>query len=95
MQQALAAQGQEVRWHVAKRLKTIGQIVEGCQKRLAQAYEKLKAQVRARVGHPFHIVKNIFKYKKTRYHGLAKNDAQLHVLFALSNLTMVRGQLRP
>ena len=42
---------------------------------MAQAYEQLKAQVRSRVGHPFHVVKNIFKYKKTRYKGLAKNDA--------------------
>jgi transposase, IS5 family len=36
---------------------------------------KLKAQVRAYVEHPFHIVKNPFRYKKTRYNGLAKNDA--------------------
>ena len=70
-------------------------MAEGWQKNLVQAYEKLKAQVRARVEHPFHIVKNIFKYKKTRYKGLAKNDAQLNMLFALSNLYMVRGQLRP
>jgi len=47
------------------------------------------------VEHPFHIVKNIFRYKKTRYKGLAKNNAQLNVLFALSNLYLVRGQLRP
>ena len=45
--------------------------------------------------HPFHVVKNIFKYKKTRYKGLAKNDAQLNMLFALSNLYMVRAELRP
>ena len=68
---------------------------DGWQKDLAQAYEKLKARVRAYVEHPFHVVKNIFKYKKTRYKGLAKNDAQLNVLFALSNLYMVRGELRP
>jgi IS5 family transposase len=95
MQAALAANGQEVKWHIAKRRSTIEKLVDGWQKNLAQAYEKLKAQVRARVEHPFHIVKNIFKYKKTRYKGLAKNDAQLNVLFALSNLYMVRGQLRP
>lgn len=59
------------------------------------AYEKLKEQVRARVEHPFHVVKNIFRYKKTRYKGLAKNDAQLNVLFALGNLNMVREKLRP
>ena len=45
--------------------------------------------------HPFHIVKNIFKYKKTRDKGLVKNDAQLNVLLALSNLYMVRGELSP
>ena len=95
MQAALAANGQTVQWHIAKRRKTIEKLAEGWQKSLVQAYEKLKAQVRARVEHPFHVVKNIFKYKKTRYKGLAKNDAQLNVLFALSNLYMVREKLRP
>jgi len=95
MQETLAANGQEVRWHIAKRRKSIEKLAEGWQKSLAQAYEKLKAQVRAYVEHPFHVIKNIFKYKKTRYKGLAKNDAQLNMLFALSNLYMVRGQLRP
>jgi IS5 family transposase len=95
MQEALAANAQTVQWHVAKRRKTIKKLAEGWQKSLAQAYEKLKAQVRARVEHPFHVVKNIFHYKKTRYKGLSKNDAQLNVLFALSNLYMVREKLRP
>ena len=95
MQAALAANDQTVQWHVAKRRKSIDKLDEGWQKSLAQAYEKIKAQVRAYVEHPFHIVKNIFKYKKTRYKGLAKNDAQLNALFALSNLYMVRAELRP
>jgi hypothetical protein len=84
-----------MKWHIAKRRKTLEKLVDGWQKDLVQAYEKLKAQVRARVEHPFHIVKNIFKHKKARYRGLANNNAQLNVLFALSNLYMVRGQLRP
>jgi transposase, IS5 family len=95
MQKALSAHGQEVRWHIAKRRTTIEKMAEGWQKSLAQAYEKLKAQVRARVEHPFHVIKNIFRYKKTRYKGLAKNDSQINVLFALSNLYMVREKLRP
>ena len=95
MQQALNANEQTVQWHVAKRRSTIEKLAEGWQKSMAQVYEKLKAQVRSRVEHPFHVVKNIFKYKKTRYKGLSKNDAQLNVLFALSNLYMVRGELRP
>jgi IS5 family transposase len=95
MQAALEANAQEVQWHVAKRRKTLEKLADGWQKDLAQADEKLKAQVRAYVEHPFHIVKNIFKHKKVRYKGLAKNDAQLNVLFALSNLYRVREQLRP
>ena len=62
------------------------QMPECWQKDLALAYEKLKASIRAKVGHPFHIVKNIFKHKKTRYKGISKNDAQLNVLFALRAL---------
>jgi len=95
VQQALNTNEQTVQWHVAKRRSTIEKLADGWQKSMAQAYEKLKAQVRSRVEHPFHVVKNIFKYKKTRYKGLAKNDAQLNVLFALSNLYMVRAELRP
>jgi IS5 family transposase len=90
MQAARATNGQAVKWHIAKRRKTIEKLADGWQKTLAQAYEKLKAQVRARVEHPFHAIKNIFGYKKTRYKGLAKNDAQLNMLFALRNLYMVR-----
>lgn len=95
MQQALNANEQTVQWHVAKRRSTMEKLADGWQKSMAQAYEKLKAQVRSRVEHPFHVLKNIFKYKKARYKGLAKNDAQLNVLFALSNLYMVRAELRP
>jgi len=70
-------------------------MAEGWRKDLALAHEKLKASIRAKVEHPFHIVKNIFKHKKVRYKGLKKNDAQLHVLFALSNLYRVREKLCP
>jgi IS5 family transposase len=95
MRQTLATNEQTVKWHVAKRRKTIEKMVEGWQKTMVQAYEKLKAQVRAYVEHPFHVIKNIFKYKKVRYKGLAKNDAQLNMLFALGNLYTARGELRP
>ena len=40
---------------------------EGWQKDLALAYEKLKARIRAKVEHPFQVVKNLFKHNKTRY----------------------------
>ena len=45
------------------------------------------------VEHPFHIVKNLFRHKKLRYRGLNKNTAQLHTLFALANLVIVKQAL--
>lgn len=42
------------------------------------------------VEHPFHIVKNLFKFRKVRYRGMRKNTAQLEVLFALANLVIAR-----
>ena len=95
MKAALATNEQEVKWRIAKRRKTVQKMAEGWQKSLAQAYEKLKAKIRARVEHPFHIIKNIFKHKKARYKGIAKNNVQLNMLFGLSNLYMARGKLRP
>jgi len=56
-------------------------------------YERAKAQVRARVEHPFHIIKNLFKHRKVRYRGLSKNTAQLYSLFALANLVIARRAL--
>lgn len=55
--------------------------------------EKLKAGIRAKVEHPFRVVKRQFGFVKVRYRGLKKNTAQLVTLFALSNLWMVRGEL--
>ena len=47
---------------------------------------RIIAMVRAKVEHPFRVVKRQFGYVKTRYRGLAKNRAQLFTLFALGNL---------
>ena len=55
--------------------------------------EKLKASVRARVEHPFRVVKRQFGHTKVRYRGLKKNTAQLVTLFALSNIWMARSRL--
>ena len=60
---------------------------------LLDKMEKLKAGVRAKVEHPFWVIKRQFGYIKTRYRGLKKNTAQPVTLFALSNLWMVRGKL--
>ena len=55
--------------------------------------EKLKASVRAKVEHPFRVIKRQFGYVKVRYGGLAKNTAQMITLFALSNLWMARKRI--
>jgi len=47
----------------------------------------------ARIKHPFHVVKNIFKHKKACYKGPAKNAAQLMTLFGLGNLVRAKGSL--
>jgi IS5 family transposase len=86
------AQGPE--WHVAMR--------PGERRKLnpfiaphfeALALEKWKASIRAKVEHPFRVLKRQFGYTKVRYRGLAKNTAQIVTLFALSNLWMARRQL--
>ena len=61
--------------------------------RLLDKVEQLKASMRAKVEHPFRVVKQQFGYAKVRYRGLAKNTARLTMLFALSNLWMARRQL--
>ena len=60
---------------------------------LTDQIERIKASIRAKVEHPFRVIKRQFGHVKVRYRGLAKNTAQLHTLFALSNLWMARGHL--
>jgi IS5 family transposase len=59
----------------------------------AERWEHFKASVRAKVEHPFRVIKRQFGYVKVRYRGLAKNTAQVLTLFALSNLWMARRRL--
>ena len=84
----------DVQWHVAMR--------PGLRKLLDKAdpmdaltdqLERIKASIRAKVEHPFRVIKRQFGHVKVRYRGLAKNTAQLHTLFALANLWMVRKRL--
>jgi len=55
--------------------------------------EHVKARIRAKVEHPFRVIKRQFGFVKVRYRGLMKNTAQLHTLFALSNPWMARHRL--
>ncbi|WP_429573413.1 IS5 family transposase [Paraburkholderia sp. UCT70] len=85
--------GKPVKWRVAAKRGKIKAMQEGPLKDLMIAVERTKAQIRARVEHPFHVVKNLFRHRKVRYKGLAKNTAQLFSLFALANLVIAKNQL--
>ena len=50
--------------------------------------ENRKSSTRAKVEHPYLIVKNYFGYKKAVYRGIRKNLNRFHVLFASANLVM-------
>ncbi|SEM65306.1 Transposase DDE domain-containing protein, partial [Loktanella fryxellensis] len=60
---------------------------------IEETTNRIIAKVRAKVEHPFRVIKCQFGYVKTRYRGLAKNRAQLFTLFALGNLFLVRRKL--
>ena len=84
----------DVAWHVAMRPgKRRALDKDNEVDALLDQIEKLKAGVRAKVEHPFRVIKRQFGFVKVRYRGLKKNTAQLFTLFALSNLWMVRGKL--
>ena len=60
---------------------------------LNERINRVIAMVRARVEHPFRVIKRQFGHVKTRYRGLVKNRARLFTLFALGNLFLVRKRL--
>ncbi|ASK91269.1 IS5 family transposase [Xanthomonas citri] len=85
----------EAAFFIAARPSTIQAIANKCERAQEQRWERFKASVRAKVEHPFRVIKRQFGYTKVRYRGLAKNTAQVLTLFALSNLWMKRKQLLP
>lgn len=84
----IAALERKIDWQIATKRGTIKVLAEGAEKAALKSAEKAKASVRAFVEHPFHIVKNIFRHRKVRYRGLAKNGHQLYVLFGLANVVI-------
>jgi IS5 family transposase len=87
------AEATGVQWQVAMRPGKRKQQKQTPWGALTEQAEKLKASVRAKVEHPFRVIKCQFGFTKVRYRGLAKNTEQLVTLFALSNLWMARRQL--
>jgi len=88
-----ALRDKPLKWHIAMKRGKLKAMAEGPLKELTRRAERLKAQLRSRVEHPFHVIKNLFGHRKVRYRGLAKNTAQLHTLFALANLVIAKKAL--
>ena len=97
-----STRAERIEWKIARRRSEVEKIRRARERVGAMRAEKRKAQIRARVEHPFRVVKCVFGYVKVRFKGLAKNTAQVVTLFALANLYLARkrllattGQLRP
>jgi len=82
-----------VNGHIAVRPGKRKALPETEQGRVLGLIEKAKAQIRARVEHPFRVIKRQFGFCRTRYRGLRKDAAQLITLFALANLFQARRRL--
>ncbi|WP_426078759.1 IS5 family transposase [Janthinobacterium sp. PSPC3-1] len=80
--------GKSVTWQVAMKRSKRKALPNNKLGRLPEKLGHLKASVRAKVEHPFHVIKNLFRHRNTRYRGLAKNTAQRFTLFAFANLVL-------
>ena len=83
----------DLQWHIAARPSDMAKLPEGRAKASAKKQEHRKASIRAKVEHPFRVIKRQFGLVKVRFKGLAKNTAHVITLFALSNLWMARKRL--
>ena len=61
--------------------------------RVDDLIETAKAHIRAKVEHPFRVMKRQFGFQKTRLRGMLKNRCKINVLAALTNLFTARHQL--
>lgn len=87
-------QGISVDWHIAAYRSTVEKIDPKRPLRaMIDALEHAKANIRAKVAHPFHVVKNLFRHRKTPYKGLAKSTAHVEMLFGLANLVLAKNKL--
>lgn len=88
-------EGVKADWHIAEipsKVKALKQHPRINKVQLKTEY--LKASIRAKVEHPFRIIKCQFGFTKACYRGLKKNDGKLAMLFALANIARVDQMLR-
>ena len=92
---AYAGQGDVIREHAPNAQDFTNK--KGCRNRPLcdedEAKNRTKSKVRAKVEHPFLVLKRIFGFNKVRYRGLDKNANRLFVTCGLVNLYLARRQL--
>ena len=87
--------GVKVEWAITERPGKVKALKQRPRKNKAVIqFERLKASIRAKVEHPFRLIKRQFGFVKERYKGLMKNDNQLAMLFTLANLFRVDREFR-
>ena len=82
----------ELDWHIAARPSDMARL-DGRSGKRVRRQEHTKASVRAKVEHPFRVIKRQFGLMKVRFKGLMKNTQHVITLFALANLWMARKRL--
>jgi IS5 family transposase len=83
----------DVTWHVAMRAGRRRALDLTQLAAMIDKSQQILAGIRAKVEHPFRVIKRQFGFTKVRYRGLKKNAAQVQTPFALSNLWMARRKL--
>ena len=86
-------QGRGIGFRVAMRPGKRRALPDTPEGRVDDMVETAKAHFRAKVEHPFRVMKRQFGFQKTRLRGMLKNRCKVNVLAAISNLFMVRHQL--
>lgn len=90
-----ALKGSDVDWYIAERPGKVRTLKQHPRiNKVLINIEYMKASVRAKVEHPFRIIKCQFGFTKTRYRGMAKNDSKLAMLFALANIARVSQMVK-
>lgn len=85
----------KAQWAIAMRPGRLKELKKHPRKNKAViAFERLKSSIRAKVEHPFRLIKRQFGFVKARFKGLRKNDNQLAMLFTLANLFRVDQMIR-
>jgi len=81
--------GKKIRYRINRKPSQIRKLSQSGQYH-ARRVERAKSSVRSKVEHVFVVVKRLFGFRKTRYRGLRKQEAELNMLFALANLYLAR-----